>query len=212
MSTILLTGFEPFGGDSRNPSAEAVNRVAATYDGPHELVTATLPVSFAGSAAELGRLIDAHRPDAVVATGLAGGSARIAVERIGVNLMDARIADNDGHQPTDEACEPGGPAARFATLPVKRIVQALNDAGIPAHASLTAGSFVCNHVLYTALAAAERAAAGTVPVGFVHVPWSTPTAPEGAPHLSESDIARGIRIVLDQVFETEQRAVGGTVW
>ncbi|WP_309129626.1 pyroglutamyl-peptidase I [Microbacterium sp.] len=208
MSTILLTGFEPFDGADRNPSGEAVTEVARTYRGPHQLVTATLPVAFARAAERLRALIDEHTPDAVVATGLAAGSDRIAVERVGVNLMDARIPDNDGRQPADEASEPGGPAARFATLPVKRIARALDDHGLPARLSLSAGSYVCNHVLYTALSAVR----GDARAGFVHLPWSSSCAPEGAAHLPDEDLARAVGVVIDHVFEPEESHPGGSVW
>lgn len=117
MTVILLTGFEPFDGAARNPSADAVEAVTAGYDGPHTLVAANLPVAFERSAVLLRQLIGQHEPDVIVATGLAGGSERLAVERIGVNLMDARIPDNDGAQPVDLPSERGGPAARFSTLP-----------------------------------------------------------------------------------------------
>lgn len=208
MAVVLLTGFEPFDGAARNPSADAVNAVAADYDGPHELVVATLPVAFESSARRLRAVIDRHSPDAVIATGLAGGRPQIAVERIGVNLMDARIPDNDGAQPVDAACEPDGPAARFATLPVKHLVRTLTAHGLPAQLSLSAGSYVCNHVLYTALGAVP---AGTV-TGFVHLPWSTGTAPAGAPHLADEELARAVRLVVDHALDAEVEEPGGSIW
>ena len=208
MARILLTGFDPFDGAERNPSAETVAAVAAGYDRPHELVTATLPVTFAGSAARLRSLITTHTPDAVIATGLAGGSARIAVERVGINLKDARIPDNDGAQPVDEPSIPGGPAARFATLPVKTLVRVLTDAGIPAQLSLSAGTYVCNHALYTALATVRP---GT-PTGFVHLPWSAGTAPTGAAHLDETQLAQAVRLIVDHALDSERDDPGGTLW
>ena len=208
MAVILLTGFEPFGDASGNPSADAVSAVAASYDGPHDLVIATLPVSFAASAEQLRSLIARHSPAAVIATGLAGGRARIAVERIGVNLLDARIPDNDGAQPIDAPSEPDGPAARFATLPVKRLVHVLTAAGVPAEASLSAGTYVCNHVLYTALGTVPTG----VPAGFVHLPWSEATAPVGAPHLTSSELERAVRLVVDHAFDREVQEHGGTIW
>ncbi|KJL18402.1 Pyrrolidone-carboxylate peptidase [Microbacterium oxydans] len=208
MAVILLTGFEPFDGAERNPSAEAVNAVAADYDGPHELIVATLPVTFESSARRLRELIASHSPDAVIATGLAGGSSQVAVERIGVNLMDARIPDNDGAQPIDEPSEVGGPAARFSTLPVKHLVQVMSAEAIPARSSLSAGSYVCNHVLYTVLGAVRPDAVA----GFVHLPWSTETAPSGSPHLSEEQLARAVRLVIDHALDTEAREPGGSIW
>jgi pyroglutamyl-peptidase len=132
MRTVLLTGFEPFGGDSFNPSGAAVRQVAASWTGSAELVVDVLPVAFAGAADRMRELIARHSPDVVLATGLAGGRTAVGVERIAVNLLDARIPDNDGEQPVDEPSIPGAPAARFASLPVKRIVQELGGAGVPA--------------------------------------------------------------------------------
>lgn len=208
MRTLLLTGFGPFDSSDGNPSAEAVSAVSAAYDGAHRLVTAILPVTFSGSAERMRALIAEHDPDAVIAVGLAGGSDRVAVERIGVNLMDARIPDNDGAQPIDLPSEPDGPAARFATLPVKRLVAVLEADGIAARASLSAGTYVCNHVMYTALGAARPDA----PTGFVHIPWSTTTAPEGAPQMPDETLARALRLVVDHVFDAEESVAGGSIW
>ncbi len=211
MTTVLLTGFEPFGGDTANPSAEAVHRVAARWDGPEILVTAVLPVTFAGASARLRELMDEHRPDVVIGAGLAGGRSRIGVERVAVNLRDARIPDNDGAQPVDQPSVAGAPAARFATLPVKAIVQRLQGAGIPADLSYTAGTFVCNHVFFTAL---DIAAAGSR-AGFVHVPWSAEHAPDGdAPTLPLREIVRGLEIVVRTALDVDADAAvpGGTLY
>jgi len=197
MTTVLLTGFEPFGGDPANPSGDAVRAVESTWEGPESLVVDILPVTFAGAAARLRALIDAHRPDLVVATGLAGGRAAVGVERIAVNLVDARIPDNAGAQPVDEPSIAGAPAAAFSTLPVKAIAAAIRAAGIPAEVSHTAGTFVCNHVFFTAL---DAVSAG-VPAGFLHVPWATGQAPatpgrERAPELPAADTAEAVRIAI----------------
>lgn len=208
MAVVLLTGFEPFDGAARNPSADAVNTVVADYDGPHDLIVATLPVAFDASARRLRALIERHSPDVVIATGLAGGSSHIALERIGVNLIDARIPDNDGAQPVDVPSEAGGPAARFSTLPVKRLVDELIAEGLPARLSLSAGAYVCNHVLYTALGAIGPNAIA----GFVHLPWSTGTAPADAPHLAEAQLARAVRLVVDHALDTETKEPGGSIW
>ena len=188
MTTVLLTGFEPFGGDAVNPSGEAVHRVASRWEGPGMLVTAVLPVTFAGAAGRLKELLAEHRPDIVIAAGLAGGRAAIGVERVAVNLVDARIPDNDGEQPVDVPSVPGAAAAHFATLPVKEIARRIDAAGLPAEVSYSAGTFVCNHVFFTAL---EAAASGTAPDTSMSrgrrstrrrpVPrrFRSPTSPEG---------------------------------
>jgi pyroglutamyl-peptidase len=192
MTTILLTGFEPFGGDAHNPTQDAVALVRERYSGEHTLVTGILPVTFAGAPAELARLIDEHDPDVVIATGLAGGRDKITVERIGVNLQDARIPDNAGFGPVDLECVPGGPAASFATLPVKSIVAAVQDAGIPCWPSLSAGAFVCNTTLYAALQHTPHR-----PTGFIHVPWATGQAPAGEPEMPLDDIVRALEIAVE---------------
>jgi len=220
MTTVLLTGFEPFGGDAVNPSGDAVRTVGRTWDGPESLVVEVLPVTFMGAAERLRGLIDLHRPNVVIAVGLAGGRAAVGVERIAVNLADARIPDNAGAQPIDEPSIAGAPAASFATLPVKAIAAAIRSAGIPAEVSHTAGTFVCNHVFFTAL---DAVPAG-VPAGFLHVPWAAGQAPasagrERAPELPAADLAEAVRIAirttLDEASAADARAgahlPGGTL-
>lgn len=171
---VLVTGFEPFGGAATNPSGDAVRRLAAQWDeqwdGPERLVTDVLPVTFSGAAPRLRALLDEHRPAAVLAVGLAEGREAVTPERVAVNLADARIPDNAGAQPLDEPVEPDGPAAYFATAPVKHVAAAIADAGIPAAVSHTAGTFVCNHVFYAALHHLHRTGRPHVPATFVHVP------------------------------------------
>lgn len=209
MTTVLLTGFEPFGGDAANPSGEAVHLVASRWSGPEVLVTDVLPVTFAGAAARLRELIAEHRPDVVIAAGLAGGRAAIGVERVAVNLVDARIPDNDGAQPVDVPSVPGAAPAHFATLPVKEIVRRIADTGIPAEVSYSAGTFVCNHVFFTAL----EAAASPARAGFVHVPWSTEHAPADAPALPLRAIADALEIAVRTSVGVQVDAVvpGGTL-
>jgi pyroglutamyl-peptidase len=200
MTTVLLTGFEPFAGDATNPSGDAVRLVGEAWTGGERLVTAVLPVAFARAAERMRELIDAHSPDVILATGLAGGRAAVTPERVAINLADARIRDNDGARPIDEPSVPGAPAAAFATLPVKAIAAALVDAGIPSAVSYTAGTFVCNHVMFTALdAVADRPG---VRAGFVHLPWCTGAEPAGAPSLPMSDIVRAIDIAIRTSIDT----------
>lgn len=210
MTTVLLTGFEPFGGDTANPSGEAVRIVAGRWNGRERLVTAVLPVTFAGAADRLRALVEEHRPDAVIAAGLAGGRGAIAVERVAVNLIDARIPDNDGAQPVDEPSAPQAPPAHFATLPVKEIARRIAADGIPAEVSYSAGTFVCNHVFFTAM---EIAAPGTR-AGFVHVPWSAEHAPAAAgATLPVGDIARALEIAVRTTLDVTADAAipGGTL-
>ncbi|MFE6734034.1 pyroglutamyl-peptidase I [Microbacterium sp. NPDC057650] len=204
MASVLLTGFGPFAGGAGNPSQDAVGAYAAAHPSD-DLVAAVLPVVFTDAATQLRALIAEHLPEVVIAFGLAGGSTRVAVERVAVNLIDARIPDNSGAAPIDVPSEPDGPAARFATLPVKRIARAIDEAGIPAHVSLSAGSYVCNHVFYTALAAAPEARAG-----FIHLPWSASTAPDGAPHLPDDALVHAVGIAVAQARGDEDVRSTGT--
>ncbi|UBH23623.1 pyroglutamyl-peptidase I [Micrococcus porci] len=190
---VLLTGFEPFGGDDHNPSIEAARAAAAalTADGT-PAVAVELPCVFAAAGPALAAALEAHRPEIAVAVGLAGGTAAVRVERVAVNLQDARIPDNAGDRPADRPVRSGGPAAHFATLPVKRAVAAVREAGVPAEPSLSAGSFVCNHVMYSLLDAPAPARAA----GFVHVPWSREHAPTPqTPALPAADLARAVAAV-----------------
>lgn len=165
--TVLLTGFEPFGGDASNPSGDVARALDGDTIGDAMVVGRALPVSFAASAAQLEELVAVHRPELIIALGLADGREAVTPERVAINYADARIPDNDGAQPRDEPLDPDGPAARFTGLPVKRIARTLSDAGHPATVSLTAGSYVCNALAYHLGAIGER---NRVPAGFIHVP------------------------------------------
>jgi pyroglutamyl-peptidase len=192
----LVTGFEPFDRDTINPSGAAV-RLLKKRLGGLQVHTAELPCSFGRSTAALKAEIDTVKPDIVLCTGLAGGRAELCLERVAINVQDARIRDNDGKQPIDKAVVKGGPAAHFATLPIKACVAEMRKAGLPSAVSNTAGTFVCNHIFYALM---DIAAAHPIPMrgGFLHVPY----APEqvarlgAAPSMAIEDIARGIEIIL----------------
>ncbi len=202
MTTVLVTGFGPFGAHPENPAGRAVTALAGRWTPPGgvELVTAVLPVSFARATAEVAELVARHRPGVVLGVGLAAGRQRLGLERVAVNLVDARIPDVDGAQPVDVPVLPGRPTALLATLPVKAARAALEAAGLPAELSLSAGSYVCNAVMYTALAHADD----TVPTGFVHVP--------PADVLPVADVTRALGVVLDTVLATpaDVAVPGGT--
>ncbi len=193
MQTILLTGFEPFGGDAVNPSEQAVRILAAGPPPGLRLVTAILPVSYARMDAALAEAIARARPDAVVAVGLAASRAEMSVERVAINLDDARIPDNDGAQPIDVPVVAGGPAAYFSTLPIKAIVARMREAGVPAHVSQTAGTFGCNHIFYLARHLAETHDRG-MRAGFIHVP--------GPANMKLASVVTGLRAALETVRDT----------
>src|SRR6516164_951925 len=154
--TVLITGFEPFGGESENPSWEAVRQLEGeTIDGCR-LAPRPMPCVFGEAIARLEEEIAALSPSVVICVGQAGGRAEISLERIAINLEDARIPDNAGAQPLDREVIEDGPAAYFATLPVKAILRELLAAGIPASLSQTAGTFVCNHIFYGACHLARK--------------------------------------------------------
>ncbi len=172
---ILLTGFEPFAGAALNPSELAVRALAAAPPAGLLLVTAILPVTYAGAGPALRAALAAHRPDIMLATGLAGNRPHVAVERVAINVDDARIADNDGVARIDTPVIAGGPAAYFATLPIKAITAAIRAEGVPAEVSQSAGTFLCNHIFYLARHLAPRA-------GFIHLPHlAEPAGPDGLP-------------------------------
>ncbi len=179
--SIIVTGFEPFGGSETNRSWEAVRAL----DGA---CVELLPVTFSGAAAAV-RRIAARHPDAIICIGEAGGRSSISVERVAVNLMDARIPDNDGEQPRDLPVRPEGPAAYFSTLPTRTILQRLRDSGIAADLSYTAGTYVCNSTFYT-LMDAVSVLQKPVPAGFIHIPASDMPADQ---------IAEAVRIILETV-------------
>ncbi|MBC3240900.1 pyroglutamyl-peptidase I [Pseudomonas lurida] len=168
MQIVLLTGFEPFDQDRLNPSWEAVRQLdGVQLGGDAQIVARRLPCAFATAGECLTRLIDELHPAMVIATGLGPGRSDISVERVAININDARIPDNLGEQPIDTAVVAEGPAAYFTTLPIKAMVKAVRDAGIAASVSQTAGTFVCNQIFYLL----QHALAGSgVRSGFIHVP------------------------------------------
>lgn len=180
-ATILLTGFEPFGGESVNPSWEIARALDGWLCEGRTVRAVRLPCAFGDTLRTLDEALAAHRPELAVCLGQAGGRSEISIERVALNVDDARIPDNLGRQPIDAAIVADGPAAYFSTLPIKAMARDLRDAGIAAAVSNTAGTFVCNHVFYALM---HRLASAPVPArargGFVHVPY-TPEQVAGRP-------------------------------
>lgn len=169
MQAILITGFEPFGVETINPSWEAVRLLPDEIEG-YAVRKLRLPVSFLEATRKLSENVLENPPAAILCIGQAGGRAAVTPERIGINLMDARIPDNDGYSPAEVPIDPEGPDAYFSTLPVTAMVQAIRDAGVPAQASLSAGTYVCNSLLYGALHFVAQQGL-KIPTGFIHVPF-----------------------------------------
>ena len=191
----LVTAFEPFGGESVNASLEAVRQLPSRI-GALEIVTATLPTSYARSIPALEDAIGRAMPGVVLCVGQTGERAALCVERVAVNVQDAESADNDGARPVDQPVVAGGPAAYLTTLPVRAAVAGLRAEALPAQLSMSAGTFVCNHVFYGLM---HLAATGKhrFRAGFLHVPRLPQQAgARGAPSMALDDITRGIVVVL----------------
>lgn len=198
---LLLTGFEPFGGENINPSLEAVRRVADRI-GDVDVVKAEVPTVFGKSIETVVSVIRRERPDAVLCIGQAGGRAHLTPERVAINVDDARIPDNEGNQPVDTPIFADGAPAYFATLPIKAITGRIREAGLPASVSNTAGTFVCNHLMYGVLYTLHREFPG-VRGGFMHVPYIPDQVADrpGIPSMELDDIVRGIQAAILAVRE-----------
>ncbi|MGH8216734.1 MAG: pyroglutamyl-peptidase I [Rhodanobacteraceae bacterium] len=202
---MLLTGFTPFGGEAVNPSWQAVHALDGSIIEGHRVTAVELPTEFDGSLPLLWRALRATEPRVVVAVGLAGGRDGISLERVAINLVDARIPDNAGAQPVDVPVLRGGQAAFFATLPVKASLLALREAGIAAHISQTAGTYVCNQVFYALMHALRRRR--NVRAGFVHVPWlPKQAAAHGQPGMPLDEMQRAIGIIVRTALTTREDA------
>ena len=203
---ILVTGFEPFGGETINPSGQVARALHGRRIGGAAVVGIELPCAFGEAIAALRDALAMHRPQLVLALGQAGGRCELSLERVAINLDDARIADNRGAQPIDEPVQAGGPAAYFTTLPIKTIVAALRQAGYPASVSHSAGTFVCNHVFY----GLQHLLAGQPGVrsGFMHLPYLPEQAARhaGAPSLALATMVDGVAAALAVALATEQDA------
>lgn len=197
MTTILLTGIEPFDGEPINPSWEAARALDGARIGDATVVVRQLPCVLGRVNEALVAAIEATSPVLVVCLGQAGGRTDVSVERVAINVVDARIPDNAGVQPVDVPVVAGGPAAYFSTLPIKAIVRALREQGIPASVSQTAGTYTCNAIFYelSHYIATQRP---TLRGGFVHVPYLPEQAARhpGAPSLAQAVLVEGIRTLL----------------
>lgn len=197
---VLVTGFDPFGGDEINPSWQAVQALHGSRVAGHRIVAAQLPTVFGQSLDVLLGLLAEHQPVLAICTGQAGGRPAISLERVAININDARIADNARAQPVDTPVVPGGPAAYFSSLPIKAMLAALEGAGIRAEVSQTAGTFVCNHVFYGLMhEIASRGEFAGVRGGLIHVPW---LPEQGQPSMPVDEIATGLEVAIRCALET----------
>lgn len=211
---ILVSAFDPFGGEAVNPALEAVKLLPSTLAGA-EIDTVEIPTVFHTSADVLKKKIKEVNPDVVFCIGQAGGRFALTPERVAINVDDARIPDNEGNQPIDIPIQPDGETAYFTQLPVKAMVESMKKAGLPASVSNSAGTFVCNHIMYQVLYMIDREFPDMLG-GFMHVPYipQQVTDKPSQPSMSLQDIARGIEAAIEAIVhygKQDLKQVGGTI-
>ncbi|MFC4892901.1 pyroglutamyl-peptidase I [Pseudofrancisella aestuarii] len=199
---VLITGFAPFGGEATNPSFEAVKALPDNIDGA-QIIKKELPVSFEESIAKLKEYIKEYNPDLIICVGQAGGRYNISVERVAINIDDARIPDNDGNKPIDTKIFANGENAYFSKLPIKAIAQNINKSGVPAEVSNTAGTYVCNHIMYALLYELNKNYPNKSG-GFIHVPYSTEQAVDkvNTPSMSIEDMTKALAVAIKTSIST----------
>ena len=193
MKKLLITGFEPFGGEIINPSWEAVLRLPDVI-GQYELTKLLIPVVFGKSAEKVINVADVVCPDVILCIGQAGGRNAVTPEFLGINLRYATIPDNDGKQPLDKPIDADGENAYFCTLPARKIVESIQAVGVPSQVSYSAGAYVCNDVIYTLLA---RFKDSQTRVGFIHIPYCTEQNKQ--PSMPLDDVVKGLIAAIENI-------------
>ena len=210
---ILLTGFDPFGGEPINPAIESVKRVKDEINGA-TIIKLEIPTVYRKSIEAIDQAIQEHQPDVVLSIGQAGGRFNLTPERVGINIDDFRIPDNEGNQPVDQKIFEDGEPAYFSNLPIKAMVKNMIDNGIPAAVSNTAGTFVCNHVLYGNLYLIATKYPN-IKGGFMHIPYMTEQVLDKAntPAMSLDEIVKGIEYAIEAITmnDTDISITGGTI-
>ena len=210
---VLITGFDPFGGEKINPAWEAVSRINDNIAGA-EVVKIQIPTVFRKSVEKIDKAIEENNPDIVICVGQAGGRFEVTPERVAINMDDARIKDNEGNQPLDAAIYEDGKNAYFATIPVKAIVKEISDNALPASVSNTAGTFVCNHVMYGLLYLIDKKY-NNVRGGFIHVPFIPQQVVDkrNTPSMALEDIVKSLECAVKASVENIEdiRKSGGTI-
>ena len=208
---VLITGFDPFGGESINPAWEAVKAMKDSIDGI-EVIKLQIPTVFKKSAEKLFAGIEEHKPDAVICIGQAGGRYDMSVERIAINMDDGRIPDNEGYQPIDTPVYEDGENAYFATLPIKGIVEEIKSAKIPASVSNTAGTYVCNHIMYSLLYYISKNNLN-IKGGFIHVPYITEQVVDkkNMPYMEVTTITKALECAVQALnkYKVDVKVSGG---
>lgn len=210
---VLITGFDPFGGEKINPALEAVKKVKDEIANA-QVIKVEIPTVFRKSLEALETAIETHKPDIVICIGQAGGRFDVTPERVAINLDDARIKDNEGNQPIDMPIYEDGEPAYFASLPIKAMVKEINDTGIPASVSNSAGTFVCNHLMYGLLYLIDKKYSN-IKGGFIHVPFipSQVVDKKNTPSMSLEDITKGLEYAIKAAVENSEdiKAIGGKI-
>lgn len=193
MKKLLITGFDPFGGETINPSWEAVERLPSEI-GIYSLIKIRIPVVFKEASEIVLKAAEKINPEVILCIGQAGGRNAITPELVGINLRNASIPDNSGYQPKDEPIVPGGNVAYFSTLPVRKMAEAINASGLPSNVSYSAGAYVCNDLLYTLL---FRFDGSKTRVGFIHIPYCTEQNKE--PSMDVNEIVRALTLAIENI-------------
>jgi len=199
--TVLVTGFDPFGGSAVNPSWDAIHALNGREIAGHRIVGGEIPTVFGASLQRLQALMEEHSPRLVICTGQAGGRPSISLERVAINVNDARIADNVGARPIDVPIATDGPAAYFTSLPIKAMLQALVEGGVRADVSQTAGTFVCNQTFYGLMHLLAQPRWQGVRGGLIHVPW---LPEQGQPSMRLDEIVRGLELAVACALATHR--------
>ena len=204
---VLVTGFDPFGGESVNPAYEAVKLLPEEIAGA-QIIRMEIPTVFSKSGPAVEEGIEKYQPDIVINVGQAGGRSCVTVEKVGINLAQARIPDNAGEQPMDEPLQADGDTAYFATIPVNAMVENVRAHGLPCHISFTAGTYVCNCVMYNVLYLAAKKFP-SVRAGFIHVPYENGQVvgkPNGTPFMPLDLIAKGLEHSIEAAVQNTEDA------
>jgi len=211
---VLITGFTPFGGEKINPAFEAINNMRSNIKGA-EIIKKEIPTVFRNSLINLYNEIECEQPDVVICVGQAGGRFGLAIERVAINMDDARIPDNEGNQPIDESIYDDGENAYFSNLPIKAIVKKLKEENIPSEISNSAGTYVCNHLMYGLLYYLHKNNSD-IRGGFIHVPFLPEQVvyKRNMPSMSLEVITKGLEVMVEAIIENKNdiKEVGGKIF
>ena len=207
MKKVLITGFDPFGGEAVNPALEAVKLIADEIEG-YEIIKLEVPTVFKKSIETMREAIAKEQPEIVLCIGQAGGRFDITIERVAINVDDARIKDNDGNQPVDTKVFADGENAYFSNLPIRAMMKNINDHDIPASISNSAGTFVCNHLMYGLLYLIDKEFPN-MKGGFIHVPFlpKQVIGKKNIPYMSVNDIVKALELAIEAALKNEKDLV-----